>query len=738
MSQIDFPKIYNPASQTPQELIENFVVRTELFHDIFNDIKNSDMKNPQQHYIIQGIRGQGKTTLLLRIAYEIDRDKALRKYLLPVIFNEEQYNVNKLFKLWETIAEYLDEMGEITGLYNEMQKFSRLDDFEERCFQILETALKKYHKKMILFIDNIDEILLKFSKREHQRLREVLQESAELRIIGASSVSLEFHFDYGKPCYQFFHMPQLRGLNTKDTKTLLLKLGEYYKTERVREIVENQPGRIEALRRLTGGVIRTIILLYKIFVDDRKGNAFMDLEKILDSVTPLYKHRMDILSSQQQAIVDFIAISWDAVSTKEIARKTKMESKAVSSQLKQLGKYHIIEKQDTGTKNHLYRISERFFNIWYLMRQSRKWDTKRVRFLVEFLQIWCDENDLVLRARRHLEAIKRGRLCDKHALLMTEALARTPLKRELQHELVAETRDFLDKGKSELKDYLCSSDYELSEDSEKALKAGDIEEAIREIEQIRNKNAKEYNFLGILILIYKKDIDRARRYLLMAVEKEDAGAMNNLALLYNNEYKDFKKAEKYYLMAVEKEDANAMNNLAQLYVNEFKDFKNAEKYYLMAVEKEHAGAMNNLAWFYFEQKTNKQKALDCAGRSYKKEQNLYSSHTYSTVLLWNNQIEKAFKISQKFFAQPEAYEKFPDDIHLFLLLLIAKHQYHLVYKLFQQNQHNLKDRFKPVYYSLMYFMQDEYPNEYRKMGGELKQTVEEIIKKIQQLEQDYR
>jgi hypothetical protein len=69
--------------------------------------------------------------------------------------------------------------------------------------------------------------------------------------------------------------------------------------------------------------------------------------------------------------------------------------------------------------------------------------------------------------------------------------------------------------------------------------------------------------------------------------------------------------------------------------------------------------------------------------------------------------------------------------------LVAKKQYHLALKLFHENPHHLKDRFKPIYYALMYFMQDEYPNEYCKMGGELKQTVEEIIEKIRQLEKDY-
>ncbi|NOY59973.1 MAG: ATPase, partial [Calditrichaeota bacterium] len=74
---------------------------------------------------------------------------------------------------------------------------------------------------------------------------------------------------------------------------------------------------------------------------------------------------------------------------------------------------------------------------------------------------------------------------------------------------------------------------------------------------------------------------------------------------------------------------------------------------------------------------------------------------------------------------------------LFFLLLLAKKQYHLTYKIFKENPYALKDRFKPIYYALMYFMQDEYPNEYRKMGGELKQTVEEIIAKVHQLEKDY-
>jgi len=585
-----------------------------------------------------------------------------------------------------------------------MRNFENDADYERTCFQLLENSLKQKKKKIILFIDNIDEMLSKFSKMEHHRLREVFMESAEIRVIGASSVSLEFHYDYEQPFYEFFRMPSLKGLTTEETKTLLLSLGEHYKRDRVREIVSNQPGRVEALRRLTGGVIRTTVILFQIFVDDTNGNAFMDLEKILDSVTPLYKNRMEKLSPQQQGIVDFIALNWDAVSAKEIAQKTNLKSKAVSSQIKQLEKYHILEKEKTDSKNYLYRIAERFFNIWYLMRSGRKWDEKRVRFLVEFLQIWCDEKELEKRALKHIEALKQKKLHEKQALYLTEALSRTPLRRELQHRLITETRTYMNYTQSKLKNYLCQSDEELQIVAIQAIEKQDTRTAIKKIEQIKNKQGEDFNALGICYLI-SQNIDNARDYFLYAVEKEHAGAMYNLALLYETEFKDLKNAEKYYLMAVEKEDAIAMSRLALM---------------------------------FFYQNINRQGALKYAKNAFHLIKEARTAIAYSMILMWSNEIDKINEISKIFLENQEALEGFSESITQFFLFLITRKQFYLALKLFNENPYNLKDRFKPIYYTLMHFMKNDFPNEYRKMGGELKETVEEIIEKIHKMEKDYK
>ncbi len=69
------------------------------------------------------------------------------------------------------------------------------------------------------------------------------------------------------------------------------------------------------------------------------------------------------------------------------------------------------------------------------------------------------------------------------------------------------------------------------------------------------------------------------------------------------------------------------------------------------------------------------------------------------------------------------------------MLLIARKQYHLSFTLFQQDKYQLKKRIKPVYFALMNLMQDDYPKEFKKMGTEIKDTVDEVLYKIRSLDQ---
>src|SRR5690606_29546199 len=92
-------------------------------------------------------------------------------------------------------------------------------------------------------------------------------------------------------------------------------------------------GKIDTLAILTGGVIRTLMMVYQVLLEDQDGSALNDLETILDQITPLYKHRIEDLPVQQRRIVDVIAKNWDAISAKEIADRIREDGKRLQTKL---------------------------------------------------------------------------------------------------------------------------------------------------------------------------------------------------------------------------------------------------------------------------------------------------------------------------------------------------------------------------------------------------------------------
>ncbi|MBK9732803.1 MAG: sel1 repeat family protein [Chitinophagaceae bacterium] len=964
-------KIFNPHAESEEVLVNNFVVRLKEFEMLFEDIRTSKMKHPEQHYLIQGLRGMGKTTLLIRLKIQVQRNPALNTWLIPVFLNEETYNIRSLSNLWERIAEYLDDLEfSDEKLTAQFEKLEGEKDYQNLCFKTLLNFLHKHGKKILLLFDNIGESFFeKLSEKETHRFREILMTCADLRIIGASSVTLDYTYDYSKPFFDFFQTIHLGELSADETMLMLEKLQDSLpEVERVN--LKSQAGKIETLRILTGGVTRTIILLSEILLYDSAGNAIQNLEEILDRITPLYKHRMDNLKPQQQQIMDVIAKGWDAISTKEIAAKVKDDgesssSKHISAQLAQLEKNDLIIKKETSTKNHLYQVRERFFNIWYLMRLGSRQDKRRVLWLTRFLEEWYGKEGLQPFVEGFIEKVKSGKYNPYSAYVMSEALVQDKhIEYKLQHELLEETKKLLpdelkknlsisasdtliqfeilrkqgkyneclkilneispqndslnfyygfvyselknlksaetfylmaiEKGDSgamfnlailyqtEFKDFISAERYYLMAiDKEHsgamfnlailyerefkdfksagryyimAIKKGysdamfnlahlyetefkDFKSAEKyylvliEKEHSNSmynlallyqtkfkdfKSAERYYMMAIekghpgamfnLALLYQiefKDFKSAERFYLMAIDKEHSGAMFNLAVLYERELKDFKSAEKYYLMAIEngnssamnnlalrykidlkdfesakryflmaieKGHSGAMNNLANLYQIEFKDFKSAERFYLMAIEKGHSGAMNNLGLLYeikfkdfksaekyylmaiekgeseaiynlclnyFEQKIGKIKAWNLCKHLISQSSTALHKLTVIFIAIWNNKVEEAYKLLNLILAESGLIEEFYDDIGFNLQLFLAKKQEHKLFEIFNTNPHNLKERFKPIYYALMKRLKKEYPNEYLKMGKELEKPVEDILKYVEQLAKDY-
>ncbi|UAA37754.1 hypothetical protein KIH87_13695 [Paraneptunicella aestuarii] len=398
--------VYNPALWNDDEIVQYFIARQDLLDSIVDGLLREQPNMPAQHQLLLGLRGMGKTTFLRRLAVAVKRHPELNQIWLPLSFPEEQYNVVNIKDLWLNCLDALGDTLEAEGHEDEADRVDIIIDKSRHLkandvLQELITLSRHYNKRLLLLIDNIDLIFDRL-KEEHWHLREILQSEPQLMFIGASSRAMEVTYEYDAAFYDFFLVHELKRLTLQDTHNILRELASVTNTPKVEQILTTDPARINTLHTLTGGNPRTIILLFKVLSQGLDGDVRSDLEGLLDMVTPLYKARFEELPSALQQMVDAIALHWDPVSANKLAEKLSTTVNKVSAQLSRLESIAIVEKvPPVEGKRAAFQISERFFNIWYLMRASRR-VRKKLIWLVYFLKMFFTAQELQQHSRKRL------------------------------------------------------------------------------------------------------------------------------------------------------------------------------------------------------------------------------------------------------------------------------------------------------------------------------------------------
>ncbi|MBK7539770.1 MAG: ATP-binding protein [Myxococcales bacterium] len=402
--------IYNPGMLRREELIASFTARTRELVRLVQDLQQGG----NQHHLLIGQRGAGKTTLLLRLACAIDEDAQLSTRALALRFPEEQYNVARLSDFWLNCVDALVDALEQHGQPQEALALDeRVEAIEarppaqeaaraEEALQLLLTWAAEHERLLVLLVDNIDLVFQRLADSQ-SALRDALSRNAGLVVIGACSRYPEELLTQQAAFHEFFHVAELAPLPEEEARAMVLHLAEVARTPLVARVLSEEPGRFKALLVLSGGMPRTLALLYGILAQDSAARAEDDLELLLDQVTPYYKARFDELPAQSQQIVDAVALHWHPMTAAECAAKARMEINAASAQLNRLVKQGALQKsQGTEHSKLTFQVSERFFNIWYLMRASRRL-RRKLLWLTGFLQTFYGQAEVERRARALLQ-----------------------------------------------------------------------------------------------------------------------------------------------------------------------------------------------------------------------------------------------------------------------------------------------------------------------------------------------
>jgi TPR repeat protein len=791
---VDQLSLYQNANNDNATVRKNFVVRVSEFELIMSDLRRKKTKDPLQHELLLGRRGSGKSTLLKRIQIEIEEDPTLNKNYIAINLAEEQAGIYRLSDLW---FEALKEITLQTNTVVNLEAFSTFKDNQEYARYLygeIHKILVERQKKVVLLLDNLDRIVENFDDDGHL-LRETLLNYNDVQIIGGSTRMDEHFWQYDKPFYEFFRRHRLEGLTFEEIHQLLNQWSDLMGLTQLKDYALHNRGKIEALRILTDGLPRTLQFFIKIFLKNSTLTGFDHIKQTMDLASPLYQERLNNLTAPQRKIVLEMAFIWEACSTKQLVEACRMEGKLISSFMKQLNGFGIVETLQTNTKNHLYRLSERFFNMWLIVTQGNPDQKRKARYLTIFLETWYDANEIQDMAKTHSQNLIAKNMGYDQAVVLTKAISQSKYIGVFERDELLDLTYQLSDCQPEKGD-LPKKYEKLKAEIDKLKEEGDYEQALRIVGEIENeddglkffmngfffnelKNEKEaekyyllaiekgeinaLNNLGLLYAYQGKETD-AEKYYLLAIEKGHIDASSNLGLLYKNQGKET-EAEKYWLLAIEKGDINALFNLAlscqnqgreieaekyyllaignddidslfslaTLYDNQGKETE-AEKYYLLAIEKGNISALINLALLYYSQGRNKCKSLELIQKYNKTNLIQNSTKPQIVIEIWNGIFENVEEKVKKLIIESEGA-----NLSWLIRNLLYQEQTHLVQSLFEDEAlgQDLRDKYQLLYYATLILNHKTENNLLLRIPPDVMPTVEKIVAEVKEKQAFY-
>ncbi|MEG1590948.1 tetratricopeptide repeat protein [Chryseobacterium sp.] len=597
---IDQLNLYQSANSDFKSIKRNFIIREAEFTIITEALLNKESNDSLQHELILGRRGSGKSTLLKRIEIEITENKKLNKKYIPINLAEEQAGIYRLFDLWEQVIEELQHQFKIIENKKEFEEFTTIQDYTRHLYDVIHNTCIKYKKKIVLLLDNFDRIVENFND-DGNLLREILINYNDVEIIAGSTRMDEHFWKYDMPFYEFFRKHRLEALSREEMLLLLNHWADSLNIPELKLFIKNNTGKLENVRILTDGLPRTLQFFIQIVLQNSQSHGYDYLKKIMDHVTPLYQERLNYLPAQLRKIILEMAFIWESCTTKQLVEKTRMESKLISANLKTLVLKGIVDKIETSKKNHLYRISERFFNMWLIFTQGNPEQKRKAKCLSIFLENWYDAQDFKILTNNHISLLISKKIDYENALILSKALSQSKYISLIQRDSILNLTEKINirKEKSQLI-HLPKKSSDILNEALKELENKNHKVALDLVNSLENEeDGIKFNFLGMISEDEEKNSE-AEKYYLLAIKKGEKGALLNLANIYHSQ-KKYNEAEKYYLLAIEDEQITALCNLAILYYDQ-KKYKQAEKYYLLAIGKGENDVHYNLAILYYEQK----------------------------------------------------------------------------------------------------------------------------------------
>ena len=360
-------RTYNPGFLTDDELAAAFCVRTSELESIVETLQENT-GNSNQHLIVIGPRGSGKTNLLLRVALEVRRQAEVADRLLPVVFSEESYSVSTCGELWlECLARLAaqesgaDDGRDLHATYQDLRGIQDEPTLAQRCLGAVLDVADRAGRRLVLVVENLNMLLGEMADPDAGwQLRKTLQTEPRIMLLGSATSRFAEIDDPDHALYDLFRIITLRPLDEQECATLWRAVSG----------ANADRGMIRSLQILTGGSPRLMAIVARFGAKLSFPTLMSDLFDLVDGHTEYFKRHIEDLPPQERRVFVALADLWRPATTREIADRARIATSQCSAQLQRLAARGAVKVHGGTPRRKQYYLAERMYNVYYLLRRG--------------------------------------------------------------------------------------------------------------------------------------------------------------------------------------------------------------------------------------------------------------------------------------------------------------------------------------------------------------------------------
>ena len=413
---------FNPYDFDDKQILRQSTGHEPLVKRILQTIKSNleQRQPPNQHLMVVGNRGMGKSFLVRRIQLEVTH---LTKEGAPLVFvrlPEEQLNIS-------TPELLLDEICRILKGTPAASVRVKWKSGDEQAWHQSVAALRSEIARqpgftdgaglLVISVENFDVLLNDVFDNEsaQSRLRELLAEEPRIMLLTTSTTPADNK--HNKRLFHAFRREQLPGWEPDE-------FVEFYRKTFVGDLTDSGEdkgveAKIRALAHFTGGAPRLAVLIGDVFHSSDALSIVQVLNQLADELTPYFQDRiLTRLKSKSRWLLDELLRGGEPCSQSELARRVGANGQAEIAQpfMILLREGIVVDRRHKG-KSGQYQVTDRIFAHFYRNRYLAVDSHSPLENMLEFLESFYSQRE---QAEQAVKLAKAGKMDE--ARVFAEAL----------------------------------------------------------------------------------------------------------------------------------------------------------------------------------------------------------------------------------------------------------------------------------------------------------------------------